>query len=309
MAASSGTCHKIGNLQSTTTDIPAVDAALGMLTADCMPVHEPYAQAMWMWATGDDAPWTGLINPANCPPDTTGYGCVRQGAVPILVVMGDEPFAESYAQAWGTCDGGVCASCVNFPNPVEVGDAINAINGKFIAVGPTASSPEYAGISTQTGSVDGNGNPLLFITPADGTGIGQQVVEAIQLLAAQTPIDISAVARDLDDDGVDATVFIERIEANATGGIADPRDPNLVCAAGLTAIDTDGDIFPDTFIDVTPGTGVCFDIIPKMNTTVEPEDEPRIYKAAIDVLGDGITVLDTREVYFLVPPAEDSPIL
>jgi hypothetical protein len=27
-----------------------------------------------------------------------------------------------------------------------------------------------------------------------------------------------------------------------------------------------------------------------------------IYKAFVDVVGDDVTVLDTREVYFLVPP-------
>jgi len=39
-----------------------------------------------------------------------------------------------------------------------------------------------------------------------------------------------------------------------------------------------------------------------MNTTVEPTDEPQVFMAFIDVIGDYVTILDTREVYFLVPP-------
>ena len=50
------------------------------------------------------------------------------------------------------------------------------------------------------------------------------------------------------------------------------------------------------------GTPVCFDIYPKQNDTVMPTAAPQPFRAAVDVIGDGITVLDTRTVYFLVPP-------
>jgi hypothetical protein len=36
---------------------------------------------------------------------------------------------------------------------------------------------------------------------------------------------------------------------------------------------------------------------------VPAEAEPMIYKAFIDVVGDDVTVLDTRTIYFLVPPS------
>ena len=309
LGAASGTCYKIGNLQSTTTDVGAAEAALDALTANCRPVTEPYGQAMWLFATGDVSPWDGFIDPPECPAGSgVGYGCVREGAVPILVVMGDEPFSESYAHYYDTCSGGSCSSCIEFPTLDEIAAALTSISAKFIAVGPTASSEQYADIALATDSVDGDGNPLAFVTPGDGTGIGDQVVEAVQLLANQAPIDVTADGRDLDDDGVDATIFIRRIEANVVGGVADPRDPELVCASGLLASDMDDDGYPDTFPDLVPGTIVCFDIIPEMNTTVEPTGDPQIFKAAVDVIGDGVTVLDTREVFFLVPPVVDNPI-
>lgn len=42
-----------------------------------------------------------------------------------------------------------------------------------------------------------------------------------------------------------------------------------------------------------------------MNTTVPPLAEPQMFMATIVVAGDGVTTLDTRDVYFLVPP--DNP--
>lgn len=67
-------------------------------------------------------------------------------------------------------------------------------------------------------------------------------------------------------------------------------------------MDRDGDGVRETFEDVAPGTPVCFDIVARMNDVVPPTREPQLFRAAIDVLGDGVTVLDTREVFFVVPP-------
>ena len=38
-------------------------------------------------------------------------------------------------------------------------------------------------------------------------------------------------------------------------------------------------------------------------TTVEEIVEPQLFRAFVDVVGDSVTVLDTREVFFLVPPS------
>lgn len=37
--------------------------------------------------------------------------------------------------------------------------------------------------------------------------------------------------------------------------------------------------------------------------------EPQMFKAVITVFGDGVTALDTRDVYFLVPPEIAPPPL
>ena len=43
--------------------------------------------------------------------------------------------------------------------------------------------------------------------------------------------------------------------------------------------------------------------------TVPATDAPQLFRAKVKVYGDGITQLDERDVFFLVPPAPfDDPI-
>ncbi len=304
-----GVCRGIEQDLTSTADAAAVTAALAGLTADCSGVHEPYAQSMWVWATGDTSRWPSMTPPA-CAAGEVGLGCVRAGALPILVMIGDEPYSESHNVAGGSCSGGMCTTCQTFPSEAEILSAFAAIRGRVIVLGATGTSREWAPIVTGTGAVGATGAPLIF--PAAGSAtVDAQIVSAITELAASTPLDITARARDVDDgagDGVDATVFIERIEPNTAGGVADPLDPSVICVGGLPTTDTDGDGFADTFPGVTPGVPVCFDILARRNDTVMPTSEPQVFRAQIDVVGDGITVLDTRDVYFLVPSIDGSSI-
>ena len=304
-----GVCRGIEQDLTSSADAAAVATALGGLTADCSGVHEPYAQAMWVWATGDTSRWPRMAPPA-CAAGEVGLGCVRAGALPILVMIGDERYAESYNVAGAACSGSVCSSCASFPAEADILTAFAAIRGRVIVLGPTGSSAEWAPIVSGTGAVGSTGAPLIF--PAAGSAtVDAQIVDAIRQLAGSTPLDITARARDVDDgagDGVDATIFIERIEPNTTGGIADPTDPTVICVGGLPTSDVDGDGLPETFPDVTPGVPVCFDIIARRNDTVMPTSAPQLFRAQVDVVGDGVTVLDTRDVYFLVPSRDGTVI-
>ncbi len=44
-----------------------------------------------------------------------------------------------------------------------------------------------------------------------------------------------------------------------------------------------------------------------MNMTVMPTLDPQVFRARIAVIGDGATPLDTRDVFFLVPPRIPDP--
>ncbi len=135
-----GVCRGIEMGQTSTDDVAAIEAALDRLTADCRPVHEPYAQAAWVWATGDTSRWPRMAA-SSCRDGRVGYGCVREGALPILIVIGDEPFSESYAARYeSSCGGGACDSCVRFPMADEIIDAFAAIRGRLMVLGGTGTS-------------------------------------------------------------------------------------------------------------------------------------------------------------------------
>ena len=276
-------------------------------TPVCNGAYEPYAAAAWLIATddengpGDD--WLAdRVTHTDCPLDGGGIGwpCFRPGAVPILVELGDAPFFGGAS--------GICAR----PGRDELVAALDAIHARFIGISSQAAVGDadsmWTGcrdVAVATGSVDVAGNPLAFEIAADGSGIGDQVVEALETLAGQVVMDISARAVDVVEgptETVDTTLFVERVEPNRMGGVEDPRYPGRVCAGGLAVSDTDGDTYNDVFTDVLPGTIVCFDIIPRRNDSVPAAAAPQLFRGEIQVLGESVTVLDTRDVYFLVPP-------
>ena len=81
------------------------------------------------------------------------------------------------------------------------------------------------------------------------------------------------------------------------------------CSNGLTDTDTNGDTFKDKFIQVRTGTPVCWKVVSKPNTTVPATAAPQLFRATVTVYGDGVTQLDQRDVFFLVPPKNpDGPI-
>ncbi|HBQ15785.1 MAG TPA: hypothetical protein DEF51_33220 [Myxococcales bacterium] len=99
-------------------------------------------------------------------------------------------------------------------------------------------------------------------------------------------------ASDEAGDAGDALQFIDYLEVNTSGG---------ACSAVSPVQDTDDDGRPDAFPSLLPGTPVCWDVVPRDNTTVMPTPEPQVFRARLTVSGDG-SPLDARTVYFLVPP-------
>jgi hypothetical protein len=137
--------------------------------------------------------------------------------------------------------------------------------------------------------------PLVFKINGNGSGLGSAIATAIKVLTNYVTLDVGAWTEDDPSDSIDAVAeFVDRLEA-VTAGTAP-------CAPGLIAVDTDTDAILDTFDDVLPGTTVCFKLIPKMNTTVPPHAGPQVFKAKVNVIGDATANLDSREVYFIVPP-------
>jgi hypothetical protein len=286
-------------MQRMTTSTSDAQAAVNAMTAaggyDGPESHVP---ALFATATGGGF-GTYLAPQTSCAGSEIGYPCFRDDAIPIVVMFTDAEFHNG--------PGGVNPYTDITPTPPTYDQAVaelNAIHAKVVTIVNStygASETHCRLLSADTGTVDSSGSPLSFTIPHDGSGLGAQVVDAVETIANNVPLEVSAASRDATGDSVDARIFIDAIVPNVVGGVADPTEPTRICVGGLDVADTTGDTEPDVFTEVLPGTTVCFDIHPAPNTSVPSTDEPQIFMAFIDVIGDGITILDTREVYFLVP--------
>lgn len=227
-----------------------------------------------------------------CPAGTFGYPCFRSGAVPIVVLITDISFHNGR---------GGTNPYAGYTTYATMLPAVTAARIRVIgvAVNGTSAQADLNAIAMDSGAVDGTGAPL--VTVAAAGSVSTTVVDQIRSLAAATRLDISIRYEDDASDAVDSfAAFVHHIEANEAGDAARGCAPR-------PAIDTDGDTYPDTFPDVTAGERVCFDIFVKQNDTVMPTGVPQLFLATLHVIGDGFTELDSRAIYFLVPPTIEPP--
>jgi len=322
---------------NTDVGLTSVQEAVNKLThAGGASVPESGWEALYQIATGAGV----TVGNANVPPfnpvtaqpmpppvgekigDIGGVG-FRSGALPIVVQVTDAPshnsdndrkynFAGAATRSQAIAElNAISAKVVAVVNNTGDAktDATHGVRGTGALVPPDAWGAPGAGrpancavgqCCTGTNGVgeapDGSGLcPLTFTVASNGTGLGDSAVNAIKALTNYATIDIGAVAADDPSDSVDAiAAFVDRLEANSSAGAP--------CVSGLVVEDRSGSGVPDTFVKVMPGTQVCFDVIPKSNTTVKPTAEPQLFQAHVTVIGDNVTELDTRTIYFLVPP-------
>ena len=162
---------------------------------------------------------------------------------------------------------------------------------------------------------DGTGKcPLEFsFDDSSGNGLSGAVVSGIKALANGLKFDIHVQANDVDPSVVDN--FIDRLEPNVSG-----TGPAALCVVVPLSSLQDNFSGPkatagaDTVLDTFPGIGggleICFDVVPKENTTVMNTTVTQFFRAQLQVIGiaNGATInLGTpRDVFFLVPPKIDN---
>ena len=160
---------------------------------------------------------------------------------------------------------------------------------------------QFAQYARDTGTVNAAGEPIVLRMGCDGTGLGNALVEAVRVLANETPENISTTTRDGEDfpappAPVDARLFIKAITPSQhfdRGALTlCPSDP-LCDAYG--------------FAGVRPGATVSFNVH-FYNDFQRPTASAQIFRATIVVLGNGVAELDSREVIIVVP-AGSTPIL
>jgi hypothetical protein len=280
-------------------------------------------EALYQIATGAGVSWTGFA-PGSVTPFEMGF---REGALPIVIQITD---AENHSaatyltavpeaasrQAAQDALAAISAKVINVnvgQSPVALSDALELVTESGAVVPPAAFGVTgmcLTGLAGAATPPNAAGEcPLLFHVAFDGSGLGNSIVDAVQALAGFANLDIDA--RPANEDGnVDAAgtpvdplaAFLESVQPNAN------PDAATGCTKGFAIEDrlaSDG--VEDTFVDVSGNARVCFDVLPKMNTTVMPSAEPQLFRARIDVYGDNITQLDSRQVWFVVPPKPPEP--
>ena len=138
--------------------------------------------------------------------------------------------------------------------------------------------------------------PLVFDVSTDGSGLGSLIVDAIQQLASLAALDISTrkVGKTAGENG-------EVIPAGSTtADFIKSITPVAPPPAGATI---DGDIFRS----VQPGSPVTFKL-DAYNDFVEQTDKDQVFTLDIQILGDNVTVLDTRKVFIIVPKTIPQPV-
>jgi len=214
-----------------------------------------------------------------------GVGCAgyRGDAVKILVGITDEMDE--------------CTDCSS-DSAMAAGMALRTEGITFIGIDADSGHEPFADLSaicTESGSLDGTGMPLVI--SGDGAAAATAVTMAINEVVEGVPLRVTIEAVDEPDDSGDSLQFIDYLVINSEAE---------GCATGLMTEDTNGDGHQDAFPSLLPGTDVCWDVVPRMNTTEEPSTEPRVFRARLTVSGDG-SPLDTRVIYFLIPPRIDDP--
>jgi hypothetical protein len=257
-----------------------------------------------------------LASAAPCAAGGVGYACFRPDAVPIVLLISDAEFHNG-----PNGENPYLNFEPSLPVYADTLAALRAIHarvitiqmlsyGQVVPVTPDPALPtnlvsmQMQALSRDTGAVTGDGMPLYFEVDSSASTLDARVVDAVRAVAQNVPLEVSTVLRDDPEDDVDATKLVERIEVHREAGT---KVGGRACGAGLASRDSDKDGADDTFTAVQPGVPVCFDVKPRINQIVMPRSEPEVFRAFIDVVADGKTVLDTREVFFLVPAA--SPVL
>lgn len=249
---------------------------------------EAAIEGLYQVATGEgygDPGTPGYISPSSgCPTGGFGGACFRNDALPIVMLITDAPMhngpnGNEYELS---------------PPPhtyMQALDAVDAIDLLVLGLGAEDSGrpsphPDLQALARDTGSLDGSGEPLWFSIGAGGNAIGGRIIEAVQFVASDVPLDVNAVAEDLPGDLVDANEVLRGVVASS----ADPIS-NVARIEG------------DTFFGVIPGTRLTFELLVDASM-LPPSDELRVFPARIIFRASGRSRLEVRELEIVVPGAD-----
>jgi len=281
---------------------------------------ESHTEGLFQTMTGEGGTWMGSGSPptymmhryiGDCLDTGWGAPCFREAALPIVIMFTDICGHEGPPGEDSSCDHYTGIT----PAPHTWSEAIAQMNihgAKFIGigtngdcahtVGPDGFSPCYylKRTAEETGSVDLDGIPLIYNLPPSGSTelFVSTIVGAIETIAHRVPLDVDTGLRDDPSDAVNATRFIKRRQPGCSA--MPPIDPCWVEPEGVQHDLAVEFVDDSTFFGAIPGTRVTFRIT-FQNDFQEGGAEAQVYIAFIDVRGGGSAILDTRQVFVVVP--------
>jgi hypothetical protein len=246
-----------------------------------------------------------------------GRACFRNGALHLLLLITDEdlnedPLYPNFQSAYDDIYNAGARIIIDYGagTTTDINNLLTGLTGAMSS-GTNLVPAIDANAASTIPACAGLGTNVFYNSRAavrgDDANAGAALSCAVQAVGAYVPQDVEAwIINDpnnLDPQGnpVDApTAFIDYIEVFMV-------DQDASCPAGYNTADADGNGFHDKFVSILPGNPVCWKIFVKSNVTVPAATIPQMYMATVEVHGIGGALLDSREVYFLVPPVIEGP--
>jgi len=237
---------------------------------------------------------TRMATAADCGGDATafGWGCFRPGRVPIIVLFSDADWHN-----------GTAMPTTNFYSGVPTAATWAQLVAEFrrreayfigIDVLSTATYTNAVALARDSRTLDGAGMPIAF--RGSPSSVAANVISAVTTLAQGTRQDVTR--RGVGDPmetrlaaGRQTSEFMQRI----------------VPLRGTPAAPAGFDRFDDaTFYNVSPSTVVTFEVTFFNDFHRNTSGAAQLFRATIEVLGRASSVLDTIQVFVIVPTEANS---
>jgi hypothetical protein len=226
-----------------------------------------------------------------------GWGCFGEGRVPIIVLASDAGWYDGCAPGSPRTPGNPGHNCT------ELVAALNRRGGFFIGVdvglgvgGETFTNSRI--LAQMTNTLDAMNNPIVFGPGAAGiSGAAAGIVDAVTRVAGQSRQDITTrVVPEMGALNLPPMRTTADFIKSVTPLRGVPDMPDGYMRRDMT-----------TFYGVSPSTRVVFGV-DFYNDFAEGAMTARLYRATIEVLGRGGTVVDTRPVFIVVPAQGGGPV-
>lgn len=272
------------------SQVPAMFALLnGAASADYRS-ESPYPTSGPAHPNAPKTPTRMVDTMLDCPgvgpddPRPYGWGCFVEGRVPIIVLMSDATMhngsgdTQSYSISPAPPTYNQLVAEMNMRGAIFVG----------VSVGGQRGTAQYTQLAMDTRSLRGDGSPLVF--QGEQSATSTLVVQALTEILGESRQDITTdtlpdAAETRLPAGRDTTDFITAIRP--LRGIPD-------APAGYDSFDE------TTFYNVAPDTLVVFEA--EFYNDFQPGGATaQVFRATIRTLGRARSVVDSREVFMVVP--------